>query len=645
MTKLYLNVLFFLMVISLSFGQTAIEKKEIIKSYDISKIETLKDNLKVKNQKNEEAIKAYLLRNPHVKRIVSGENGKISEIKYILNDTPIYVTTDNISSAIATRTNFLHNGGNLGLNLEGQNMHVATWDGGPTLASHQEFLDDGFPQMPRVDNPDLSSSNDRSNHSTHVSGTIIAKGVNSIAKGMAPQATLTSYDWDFDDVEALDQASTNGLLLSNHSYGVPTQTNPTLNYLMGSYNDEARTWDNVAYNAPYYLQVVSAGNNGTTSYTGGLANNYDKLVGNKNSKNNLVVANGNNPFIQNDGNGTLISLFINTGSSQGPTDDGRIKPDITADGTSVTSPIGTSSTAYASYNGTSMSAPNTTGTLLLLQQYYNQLNSQYMRASTLKGLACHTADDDFSSPGPDPIFGWGLLNAKAAAETIAADHNGNALIEEITLNQGQTYTYNFTATSTQPLSATICWTDPPGITTTTLNSPTSRLINDLDLRISNTSTTFLPWKLNLSNVAGFATTGDNLVDTVENIDIASPVSGSYTITVSHKGFLTDGAQTFSLILTGSELTLGNEVQNATYGFMSWPNPATNELNFKYNAINNFDAKVSLVDVQGRVVYKNTLTTFDQIVSGKINTSEYANGLYFLNIEQGDAKLSKKIIIK
>ncbi|MFX5784919.1 S8 family serine peptidase, partial [Acinetobacter baumannii] len=70
-------------------------------------------------------------------------------------------------------------------------------------------------------------------------------------------------------------------------------------------------------------------------------------------------------------------------SSWGPTDDGRIKPDLVADGVSVTSTGGNSTTSYATLSGTSMAAPNTTGSLLLLQEYYNRLRSgSFMRSST-----------------------------------------------------------------------------------------------------------------------------------------------------------------------------------------------------------------------------------------------------------------------
>jgi len=642
MKNLYSTVFLFFISFLVVSGQTKAERKIITQTYSSSNIESLKNDLIEKNYFRTQEIESFLQKNPNIPYIIKGDNGKISQIKYIINNTPVYIETDNAGSAISTRTNYLHPGGGLGLNLEGLNMHVATWDGGPTRALHQEFSNDDIIPVSRVDNPDLSASNDRSDHSTHVSGTIIAKGVSPNAKGMAPKATLTSFDWDNDAVEALNQATTNGLLLSNHSYGVPVQTDISLNYLMGSYNNEASTWDNVAYNAPYYLAVVSAGNDGQTTYTGGLLANYDKLVGNKNSKNNLVVANAYNPILN--ANGEVLALNINPRSSQGPTDDGRIKPDISADGSGVYSCISTSNSSYATYSGTSMAAPNVTGTLLLLQEYYNQVNGQYMKASTLKALVCHTADDDASANGPDPIFGWGILNAKAAAETILNASTQNALILEGTLNQGKSYTYNFTASSVKPLSATLSWTDLPGAVTSTLNNPAPRLVNDLDLRITNTSTTFFPWKLNLANVAAFATKGDNLVDTVENIDITSPAAGNYTITVTHKGNLTGGPQNYSLILTGGNLTLDVKNDYLKYDFVSWTNSIQKTLNFKYNSVNNDISKISLIDIQGRLIYSNSINPNSTIISGEINTSSFKTGIYILKVEQGNLKLFKKFIL-
>jgi subtilisin family serine protease len=126
----------------------------------------------------------------------------------------------------------------------------------------------------------------------------------------------------------------------------------------------------------------------------------DKLIGEKNSKNNLVIANAQDAIIN--AQGDLVSVTINESSSQGPTDDRRIKPDITGNGTGLISTSNTGIQDYAQATGTSMSAPNVTGSLILLQEYYNDLYNSFMRSSTLKGIALHTADDA-GRPGPDEV--------------------------------------------------------------------------------------------------------------------------------------------------------------------------------------------------------------------------------------------------
>lgn len=89
------------------------------------------------------------------------------------------------------------------------------------------------------------------------------------------------------------------------------------------------------------------------------------------AKNVLTIANAQDAVINADG--SLSSVSINSSSSQGPSDDRRIKPDVTGNGTSVNSTVETSDTATGSMSGTSMAAPNVTGTLLLLQQHYKIL--------------------------------------------------------------------------------------------------------------------------------------------------------------------------------------------------------------------------------------------------------------------------------
>ena len=69
-------------------------------------------------------------------------------------------------------------------------------------------------------------------------------------------------------------------------------------------------------------------------------------------------------------------VVMSTFSNWGPTDDGRIKPDISSQGVDVSSTSNGSNTAYSNSNGTSMSAPAITGLLMLLQQHHNNINAK-----------------------------------------------------------------------------------------------------------------------------------------------------------------------------------------------------------------------------------------------------------------------------
>jgi len=498
---------------------------------------------------------------------------------------PIYFATDdNVISAATTNTNTVQPGGILGLNLSGSssllNNKLAIWDGGAVYRFHQEF------SGKTITIADTSSIID---HATHVAGTMLAKGVYPPVKGMAFNAsTLLSYDFNNDVAEM--SAAAHGLLLSNHSYGelggwvfddgfnrwewygIPGDT---VDYTFGFYGDHTRAFDQVAYNAPYYLIVEAAGNahgsigpavgqdyygyksasdqtfvdKGPRPDSISSNNAYDCISSTANAKNILTVG-AVNPLPYGPANSQSITAAYF--SSWGPTDDGRVKPDIVGNGLNVLSTGSNSTTSYITLSGTSQASPNITGSLYLLQEYYAQRNSgAFMRAATLKGLACHTTFDA-GNIGPDYIFGWGLLDMKKAAQAIT-DNGTKSQIKENTLSQGAIQTVNVVASGNGPLVATISWTDPASSITPdgTINDRTPKLVNDLDIRISDGTDTYMPWVLDPNNPSAAATTGDNIRDNVEQVYIAGAIPGkSYTVKVSHKGTLMSGSQAYSLIITG-----------------------------------------------------------------------------------------------
>ena len=479
------------------------------------------------------------------------------------------------------------------------------------------------------------------NHATHVAGTIGARGVQPNARGMAFKSNIVSYNWDNDKNEVL-QAANNGVLITNHSYGTPMFNSNTGNFQLenwtpGCYTTESAAWDNIAYTTPMTLSVVSAGNEGNTSPPSPMTAGLDKLVGNKVSKNNLVVANGYGVVRGSDG--TLSNISLNSSSSVGPSDDLRVKPDITGVGTNVYSPIGTSNTDYDTYTGTSMSAPNVAGSILLLQEYHNTLYGGFMRAATLKGLVCITADDG-GAVGPDPLFGWGLLNMKVASSAIR-DKGTKSIIEENNLLPGDTYATTITLNSTGTLLAGISWTDYPGNPKNgDLNSTTSILYNDLDIRVTKAGQTFLPWMLNPAN-PNVAIKGDNNKDNLEIVRIDNAEPGVYTITVSSKGFVSTPqgqplGQKYSLIILGDDATASIDDNLISSDFKIFPNPTQGVLNFETADSISLD-KVEIYDTIGKRVFSSS------VYNNSIDISALTSGVYFVKAFSGEHQITKKIV--
>tara|TARA_B110001450_G_scaffold202458_1_gene191708 strand:- start:23 stop:1990 length:1968 start_codon:yes stop_codon:yes gene_type:complete len=650
-------LLLVLITSSLLNAQTLEQRDNIIANYNLDETRLLMDSLKIKELDKKERIEQYITLNPKFKK------RKNHEIFDIIDNKPVYLTADNNKSSITTRSNSLFPGGSLGLDLEGEDMIIGIWEPGYPLKDHVEFLDESG--VTRISYPDTTTLNpstgDNGDHATHVAGTLAANGISATSRGMAPKSTILAHNSNQDNTETSTAHQNSGMLISNHSYGVPViyegEQNPP-DWYMGCYSSEARIWDQVLHANPYLLQVFSAGNAGNDSYPNGLGNNLDKITAGKNAKNIMIVASANaqvNPITSQ-----VTNMGISSFSSQGPTDDGRIKPDITGRGEEVNSASNVSTTSYMVTQGTSMAAPNVAGSLLLLQEYYNDINSEFMKSATLKGLVCHTATDDAENPnvaavpfpGPDPYWGWGLLNTEFAAQTITNANNSMSVIDERTLTNGEIYTFTVNISGSQKLMATICWTDIAGNTQENqLNSPNAVLMNDLDLRIFDSSNNeYFPWKLDTSSLP-YAVKGDNIVDNIERVEIEAPTAGQYTITISHKSSLASSFpgsgpqdQDYSIIVTGADMTLSNG-SNELPNLMVWPNPAKEMINYQFASQSNQTCLVNLIDLQGRVVYSQNVLGGSASIQGAINTSSYSKGVYFLCLNQGNQKIYKKVLLQ
>ncbi|WP_299177930.1 S8 family serine peptidase [uncultured Chryseobacterium sp.] len=566
-------------------------------------------------------IQNYLQLHPEVSKVsyIGKDNGIMVELMDINpNGELIYAKTHNQGAATTARTNTLYSGGSLGINIQGQNMIAGEWDGGSARFTHQEFLVNGFSKINVLD------GSPSANHATHVAGTIAAQGINPLVRGVAFNSSINSYDWNSDLAEMQTQAE-GGLLTSNHSYGIGVLS---AQWFYGAYDNRARQIDVMCYNNPFYLPVFSAGNDrnettppGSTQIS--IKGGYDMIFGHGNAKNIITVAAIKEVTSYTGPSSVQMSSF----SSWGPTDDGRIKPDISMKGVSVRSTLNTSDTAIGNMDGTSMASPGITGVVLLLQQYHNQLYTAYMKAATAKGLILHTADEAGADIGPDYSFGWGLVNAQKAAIAIR-DKNAifgtKSIIEELTLTNGGTYTKTVTASGSAPLKVSISWTDPasPNSNNGTNDPSTVYLVNDLDVKVVQNDTTFYPWKLQgmASPFSPATNNSTNDVDNFERVDVDNPI-GTYTIIVTHKGTLTGGSQNFTLIATADSLgTLGvNETNTKTTTVSIYPNPAKDFLNIQDNDIKGVSIKI--FDMTGRLVL-NTDPKDSKIDISKLTRGNY-----------------------
>ena len=587
---------------------------------------------------------------------------------------PRYYSTNNLNAAKTVRTWDVWpsgvGGGFVGLTgsttLPGE---LAVWDAGHVRTTHQEFGG-------RVTQMDGATK--YSQHSTHVSGTLVAAGVNPAARGMSYAAPLHCYDWKFDTAEMAAAAAQN-LEISNHSYGVTAgwQSNfwfgditvsTQEDYGFGYYDDGAHDIDSLATLAPEYLIVISAGNdrnqgwNGTHYHWDGhqwvQANDvhgadyqhggYDTISWFCNAKDALLVgAVDDIPGGYTDPSSVVMMPF----SSWGPSDDGRIKPDIVANGFALIS-CDTIDTGYITFTGTSMASPNAAGSINLVAHEFTSRFGSRPLSSTLKALVINTADEAGTSEGPDYSYGWGLLDTRGAVNVLEAAPGDNRGVMEQSISSGQTKNYNFTVDASGPVRLTIAWTDPPGTPPPpSVDPPDKMLVNDLDVRITSVAggVTTLPWTLDRLNPSAPAVRGDNSIDNVERIDIDAAPADHYVVQVTHKGTLSGGSQAFAMVWEGMHTTTPTGVGPLTtprFTLDAQPNPVRTTATIVYHLDRSAKISIRVYDVRGRLVATLMESSVRAAGPGSValDARALSSGIYFVKMESQSRTVTRKITL-
>ncbi len=521
-----------------------------------------------------------------------GEKGHVRyDLMAIHGNVPRVFKTYNLEAAVSIGVNLVR--GVQPYGVLGRGQIVGLWDASDVLSTHQELTG----RVLLMEKRRLGSLVRPSTHSTHVAGTIAASGVNAASRGMAPAATILSYNYSQDLAEVTQKAMSdpneaNAVQVSNHSYGYACgwdygsrvarwygEYGEKQSELFGQYDDESQSWDLICYEAPYYLPFRAAGNDradkapsdGTSfeyyrngrgwiskHYSGttdpgddGVDGGYDTLPPDSTAKNIMAV--GAVEEAVTAGWRDVTAADMTSYSSWGPTNDGRIKPDVVTCGAAVFSCSADGDTQYTTLSGTSMAAASATGSAALVTDLYETLfPGKVLRGATLKGLLIHTADD-LGLAGPDYQSGWGLLSIQATADLLleqAAEPKAYRVVEDV-LDANQGATYKVTVAQGGSLRATLCWMDPPATLPQDADSASPCLVNDLDLRIADPrQISHMPFVLDRTHPAQAATTGDNTVDNVEQVFLSGPLAAeSYTVRISHKGVLSGGHQAFSLLIS------------------------------------------------------------------------------------------------
>ncbi len=475
----------------------------------------------------------------------------------------------------------------IGVGLHGAGETVAIADTGLDTGSTTTISADFAGRI--VSTYDLGRNkkwDDPNGHGTHVAGSVLGAGVLSGSNpathsyagsfaGVAPEASLV-FQSILDNAGNLGglPADLNQLFQPPYNDGARIHTNSWGAAVAGVYNTDSRNVDLFTWNHPDMTILFAAGNEGVDTDSNGVID-QDSIDSPGTAKNCITVgasesyrftgAQGTyggywpsdfpaNP-IKNDllsNNASGIVAF----SSRGPTNDGRIKPDIVAPGTNIISCRshlsgagvlwGAYDSNYVYSGGTSMATPITAGAAALVREYYRVARGHTPTSALVKATLLNGATDlypgqygtgsflEIPTARPNMVEGWGRVDlgySLAPPPSRATEYVDNTT--GLVTNGTAVYTYNV-ATDTSPVRVTLVWTDYPGSTIAA-----KALVNDLDLTVT------------LPN--GSVRYGNNTVDrlnNVEGVDIASPPLGLYTVTV--RGYnVPNGPQPFALVFSGN----------------------------------------------------------------------------------------------
>ncbi len=442
-------------------------------------------------------------------------------------------------------------------NLDGTGIDVLVYDSGQ-VGNHTDF-------GTRLIHGDADAI---SEHSTHVAGTVGSSGANSAAqgggalqwRGMAPAVDLISYGTNYagsgitfyenvPDIEA-DWAA------AQNTYGADLGTASLGSNIYAYFPDDCNVMGNYGASSVLIDQIVRGGNSAVgigDKYIATWAAGNERGWASSCGTYNIVAppAGAKNPIHVGGSNTNNNTQYAHT--SWGPTDDGRIKPIVTAGACQTTGDYGIKSTddnpvnAYTVKCGTSMATPAVSGGIALMLQHYRDVYNTdgNFWPSTAKAILMQTADD-FGNPGPDFQWGYGQVDIQAAVDLIS-----RKAFRQESINDDEIDVFKLIVPpDADEVVVSLAWDDFEA----TLNAnPT--LINNLNLElVAPDGTIWRPWILDPNNPANNATRGTDNRNNQEQVQVFTAdeaIVGTWLVRVKGTN-IPQGPQAYSLVCEGCQ---------------------------------------------------------------------------------------------
>lgn len=406
-------------------------------------------------------------------------------------------------------------------------------------------------------------------HGTHVAGSAVGDGTTSAGKyaGAAPGAkvyfqSILTADFGLnipnEDVSVLlDEAYQKGARIHSDSWGASYEGGHA------PYDSWAAQLDTYTWSHRDFTVLFAAGNDGTEGEV--TANGYWTISTPANAKNGITIGATENvrPELPQNyrsmaDNANDLAWF----SSKGPTNDGRIKPDLVAPGTWILSTKSALASDgefwavqdvnYAYMGGTSMATPLSAGAAAIVRQYYTEKKNIASPSSALIKATLINGAQDTGWGWGSPEQGWGRIDLKNSLYPSARTTLFKDEADPIAFND--THEYAITVESGDIFKATLVWNDYPA-----MPNASYALINDLDLFVEAPDGTW--YAGNCFNAAGddMLTVDDancygDAVNNVENVYLKAPVAGTYHVYVN--GYdVPSGSQPYALVISGKSDTV------------------------------------------------------------------------------------------